>query len=136
MGDWSMGQSSAIKGISTPNITLKRKLKEYMTVFSIDEFRTSKLHHKTEEECDNLYLPDKKGIMRKKHSILTFQTKYNRMGCINRDNNAVNNMLKIVNSFLTDGTRPVRYRREQEKKSETKKRRQPTVLSNVSSSIS
>lgn len=34
------------------------------------------------------------------------------MGCINRDKNAVNNMVKIVNSFLKDKTRPEKFRRD------------------------
>jgi hypothetical protein len=34
-----------------------------------------------------------------------------RMGCINRDMNAVNNMVKIVKTYLTDKTRPLRFRR-------------------------
>jgi hypothetical protein len=38
------------------------------------------------------------------------------MGCINRDNNAVNNMVKIVNSYLYDKTRPEKYRREYNEK--------------------
>jgi len=34
-----------------------------------------------------------------------------RLGCINRDWNAVNNMLKIVTSFIKDGSRPLRFTR-------------------------
>ena len=33
------------------------------------------------------------------------------MGCINRDMNAVNNMVKIVKTYLTDKTQPLRFRR-------------------------
>lgn len=93
------------------------------TVYSIDEFRTSKLNCKTEEVNENLYLPDRKNKLREMHSILTFQmdanfslcekcrinlfrcfaTKQidnNRMGCINRDSNAVNNMIKTRKVFF------------------------------------
>ena len=35
----------------------------------------------------------------------------NRKGCINRDNNAVNNMITIVRSFLKDRSRPKVFRR-------------------------
>ena len=35
-----------------------------------------------------------------------------RYGCINRDNNSINNMKKIVNSFLETGERPYNYRRD------------------------
>jgi len=44
--------------ISTPNIRLSRKLKERFKVYYIDEYRTSCLHHKTEERCKNLYYTD------------------------------------------------------------------------------
>lgn len=110
MGDWSDKSSSCrVKYISTPNIGLKRKLGEYFTIYNIDEYRTSCLHHKTEEKCENLYLPDKKGNMRKIHSVLTYKTESNRLGCINRDNNAVENMKKIVRSYLKDKKRPEKY---------------------------
>jgi hypothetical protein len=59
-----------------------------------------------------MYLPDKKGIERKIHSILTYQTESKRMGCINRDENAVNNMIKIVNTYLLNKTRPEKFRRD------------------------
>ena len=38
--------------------------------------------------------------------------KNGRWGCINRDNNAVKNMIKIVLQFLIDKERPLRYRRD------------------------
>ena len=41
-------------------------------VYNIDEFRTSCLNYKTEEMCNNLYLPDKRNIERKMHATLTF----------------------------------------------------------------
>jgi len=31
------------------------------------------------------------------------------MGCINRDKNAVNNMIKIVNTYLLNKTRPLSF---------------------------
>lgn len=46
--------------ISTPNLGVIRKLKERFGVYIIDEFRTSCLHYKTEERCENLYLGNKK----------------------------------------------------------------------------
>jgi hypothetical protein len=77
----------------------------------MDEFRTSCLNYKTEEKSENLYLPDKKGKIRKIHSILTYKTENGRLGCINRDENAVNNMIKIVTSYLKDKSRPEKYKR-------------------------
>jgi hypothetical protein len=113
-GDWSdklKKTPSTIRFISTPNISLKRKLNEYFTVYNIDEFRTSCLNYKTETKCENIYLPDKTGINRKIHSVLMYQTESNRMGCINRDKNAVNNMIKITNSYLLNKTRPEKFKR-------------------------
>lgn len=110
-GDWSIGKQMR-NFISTPNLGLKRNLSNYFTIYSIDEFRTSLLHYKTEQKCENLYLPDKKEILRKIHSILTFQTENKRMGCINRDENAVRNMIKLTKFFLEKKDRPNKYKRE------------------------
>ena len=35
-----------------------------------------------------------------------------RTGCINRDENAVNNMIKLVKSYILNKTRPEKYKRE------------------------
>jgi hypothetical protein len=130
-GDWSdklKTTSSRIKYISTPNLGLKRKLNKYLTIYNLDEFRTSCLNYKTEERCENMYLPDKKGVERKIHSILRYQTESKRMGCINRDENAVNNMIKIVNTYLLNKTRPEKFRRDY-KFSETIKDGNPIIIS-------
>jgi hypothetical protein len=111
IGDWDAKSSNEIKRISIPNKGLKRKLSEHFIVYMIDEFRTSCLHYKTENRCENMYVNDKKGALRKLHSVLTFKAKNNRLGCINRDENATNNMIKIVKSYLKDKTRPLRYTR-------------------------
>jgi hypothetical protein len=89
-GDWSSGQQMR-NIISTPNLGLKRKLREYFKVYNIDEFRTSYLHHQTLNKNENIYLQDKLKNLRKIHSILTCNMENNRKGCINRDNNAVKN---------------------------------------------
>jgi hypothetical protein len=117
-GDWSIGKQ--MRGvISTPNLGLKRKLSEHFTVYNLDEFRTSMLNCKTEEKNDNLYLPDKKQVVRKLHSVLTYQTEKNRSECINRDENAVNNMIKLVEYYLqhkhekeSKDKRPLKFRRD------------------------
>jgi hypothetical protein len=123
-GDWSLGQQMQ-NSMSTPNLRLKRKIGEHFTVYSIDEFRTSCLNCKTNERVENMYLPDEKGVYRKKHSILTYKMSNNRRGCINRDNNAVNNMIKVTEQYLKDRTRPVEFRRDFkiEKKEKIKRRR-------------
>ena len=101
-------------------------------IYNIDEFRTSCLHHETEERCDNLYAPAKKRKKKKKdeikndnedvkaefiitkqkiHSMLTFKMPNNLYGMINRDKNSVNNMRKLVKGYLEDHIRLKRYRR-------------------------
>ena len=76
IGDWSIGKQMR-HFISTPNLSLKKKLQERFEVYNVDEFRTSKISYKTKEICKNLYLldpvtaVDKKQVKRKMHSILT-----------------------------------------------------------------
>ena len=114
IGDWSIGKQMR-NFISTPNITLKRKLQEQFKVYEIDEFRTSCLSYKTEEVCENLYLKFKKDPnqkLRKLHSILTYKMENKRMGCINRDKNGCKNIQKVFKSYIETGLRPERYRRE------------------------
>jgi hypothetical protein len=118
LGDWSKGNEQ--KGIvSTPNKGLKKILTDNFTVYSIDEFRTSKLNCKTEEVNENISLPDRKNKLREIHSILTFQMENNRMGCINRDSNAVNNMVKLVKYFLETGKRILRFCRDYDLETKT-----------------
>ena len=114
IGDWSIGKQMR-NFISTPNLTLKRKLQETFKVYNIDEFRTSCLSYKTEEPCENLYLKFKKDPKqkdRKIHSILTYQMENNRKGCINRDKNGCKNIQKVFKSYMETGERPEKYRRE------------------------
>ena len=56
-------------------------------------------------------LRDKDGKRRSIHSVLTFKTKQDWLGCINRDTNAVRNMRKLTTHFFEHGDRPLRYRR-------------------------
>jgi hypothetical protein len=53
ISDWS--DKMRLNYISTPNLALKRKLAEYK-VYNLDEFRTSCLNYKTEE---NIIMPEK-----------------------------------------------------------------------------
>jgi hypothetical protein len=163
-GDWSIGKAMQ-NFISTPNLGLKRKLSEHFIIYSIDEFRTSKIRtmkytelldlekeyvnielcneQLTEEsskkpnkkvgkkakpsididdktiiennkkrqeleekyKAENLNLPYKLGKMRKMkkiHSILTYKMENNRIGCINRDENAIRNM-ELISKFFIEG---------------------------------
>jgi len=111
-GDFSFKTNCHKGNISTPNNRLKRLIGKQMKLYNLDEYRTSKLNYKTEEVCENLYLPDLKGKSRKLHSVLTYKMENGQMGCINRDDNAVNNMIKIVNHFLVKKERLLKYRRD------------------------
>jgi hypothetical protein len=110
IGDWSIGKQMK-NFISTPNLSLKRKLQERFKVYDIDEYRTSCLNYKTEELCKNLYLPDKKNKERKMHSILTYKMENKRNGCINRDKNGCKNIQKVFNYYIEYNERPERYKR-------------------------
>lgn len=111
IGDWSIGKQMR-HFISTPNLSIKRKLKERFKVYNIDEFRTSCLSYKTKDICKNLYLPDKKGEDRKIHSILTYQMENKRKGCVNRDKNGCKNIQYVFNYYKKTGKRPEKYSRE------------------------
>ena len=45
------------------------------------------------------------------HSILTYQMENTCKGCINRDNNAVKNFIKLTNYYLEHKKRPEKYKR-------------------------
>ena len=111
IGDWSIGKQMR-NFISTPNLSIKRKLKTRFPIYNIDEFRTSCLNYITEEPCKNLYLPDKTNIERKMHSILTYKMENKRLGCINRDKNGCKNIQKVFNFYIEKGERPEKYKRE------------------------
>jgi len=128
MGDWSIGKQMR-NFISTPNIGLKRKLKENFRVYNIDEYNTSCINNKTEEKMENLKVNDwyikkmKKDVnismflnkKRELHSVLTFKMENNRKGCINRDKNACLNIRKIFNYYIETGKRPEIYSRKNNK---------------------
>lgn len=118
IGDWS--NKGKLSYISTPCIGLQRKLLERFSVFHIDEYNTSKIHHRTEKKCENLCLEKtfinkktgkEKTVVDKMHPILTYQMSNGRLGCINRDNNAIRGMKKITESLLETGKRPSVYKR-------------------------
>lgn len=131
-GDFSFKTNCHKGNISTPNNRLKRLIGKQMKVYNLDEFRTSKLNHKTEEVCENLYLPDANGVIRKLHSVLTYKMENGQIGCINRDENAVNNMIKIVNHYLDKKERPLKYRRDYDlEKGEIKKELKQKVITSI-----
>jgi hypothetical protein len=109
-GDWNIPKQLR-NHISTPMIGLKRKLNKVFKIYNIDEFRTTCLNYKTETRCSNLYLPNKEGITKKLHSVLTYQMENQRYGCINRDINSVKNMRKLTLHWLDKSERLIAYKR-------------------------
>jgi hypothetical protein len=141
IGDWSISKQMR-NFISTPNLGLKRRLKErFKHVYNIDEYKTSCLYNKTETKCENKVVKDwyeekinkqkkykvfsieeqeeiqKKIETTKKsrelHSVLTIKIG-NRIVCINRDYNACLNMKKIFYYYINTGERPEAYKRTQQ----------------------
>jgi len=108
-GDWCVAIQMR-HFISTPNLGIKRKLKEKFNVFNIDEFRTSCFHYKTLERENNFYEIDKINKQRKLHSVLTFQMENTksesiyRIDCINIDYNVCMYIRKIFYSFMKNKT--------------------------------
>ncbi len=63
--------------ISVPEIGIKSRSTRRFKVYNVDEFRISCINHKTEKRCENLWLFDKEGVMRKIYSILTYKMENN-----------------------------------------------------------
>ena len=116
IGDW--GNKGRVSYMSTPGVGLKRLLSKRFPVYHIDEYLTSKLSHKTHEECGKLKMVfnnnKKKGgkVTKRMHSVLTYEMSNRRLGCINRDKNAVNNFKYIVEQVLVNGKRPEAFSRK------------------------
>lgn len=130
IGDWSgKGQ---IKFISTPNISIKRKLSERFEVYLIDEYMTSKAYHKCSCLGENVKVFDKdKKEKRKLHAVLSF--KIDKHGsanncsnhlssCINRDKNSVLNMERIVKDLIEKGKKHSIFNRKRSPSPKIKKR--------------
>ena len=134
MGDWSISKQMK-HFISTPNIGLKRKIASRFKVYDIDEYRTSCLNYKTGERSENMYLPDKKGKIRRMHSILTYKMEIKnfgciteRLSCINRDMNGVYNIRKLGEHYLETGEWIEEFKRGKSRtlKKETKRKKLST----------
>ncbi|AYV77714.1 MAG: hypothetical protein Edafosvirus1_45 [Edafosvirus sp.] len=146
MGDWSENtQKKRIKRISVPGASLRRLLKENFRMYMINEYNTSKLNYKTEEETKNLIISKERRVpkynkkkmeevkvhnerlneedreLKRIHSVLTYKMENNRMGCINRDINSVKNMRKITKHILERGERPEKYKIDYHPKTKEKK---------------
>lgn len=148
-GDWSC-RSQLRNSMPTPLISLKRNIGKEIKIYNIDEYRTSIIHHKTEDTCENLklWVPGKNGkyVFKSFHSVLTYKMlgiekkndkehkddgeqkeikekkkrkrKINKpkmdssIGCINRDNNAVHNMRRIVHEWIENKSIPDKWNRK------------------------
>jgi hypothetical protein len=129
IGDWS-SNTQLKNSMPTPNISIKRKLKERFKVYLIDEYLTSKMHYKHKVRCDNIEINVKpkptventnpKEYKKKLHSVLSYKIekevmgckKLYEMGCINRDKNSVLNMETIVKELIKTGKRPEIFSRK------------------------
>ena len=136
MGDWSGRSKNHLRGMApTPMIGIKRMLAKSFKIYNLDEYNTSKICNKTKEVCKKMKLKvdeqfkkkpkvkvKKKKIkatletakiyrLEKIHSILTYKMENNRIGCINRDVNAVLNMKEIGESIIRDNIRPLVFSR-------------------------
>ena len=120
MGDWS-GQGQ-IKFISTPNVSIKRKLSERFEVYLIDEYMTSKVHHRSNCLGENVKVFNKDKTERKKlHAVLSFKIDNNGSAnnnsnqlssCINRDKNSVLNMERIIKELIEKRKKPSIFNRK------------------------
>ncbi len=120
IGDWNESSSSPLKFMSTPGIGMRRLMRSIGPVFLIDEFRTSMYRQDNKEKLKNLLL-DFNNHKREIHSVLTYQMSNRRLGCINRDKNAVKNMLQIVDSLIKTGNRPDIFNRTKVRNQKSKK---------------
>ena len=114
IGDW--GAKGRIKRISSPNMGMKKLLSKRFEVYLIDEYKTSKIHNKSEKEGKKLKIKIEyeKGNKKYKytkeiHSVLTFQLGDKENECINRDYNACLNMFKIIDNIFKTSKRPEKY---------------------------
>jgi hypothetical protein len=114
MGDWGVTKQMR-NFISTPNKHIKRVLSEHFNIYDFDEFRTSIINCKTEYPMAHLKLPinDKNGEPKSTsmHPILTYKMENKRLGCINRDRNAIINIAKITTFYLKFGRFPKNFSR-------------------------
>jgi hypothetical protein len=122
-GDWSATDNGGLikKCPTGPVKKLERMLREYCTVVSVDEYKTSKIHnsckccdlkHQYSEVIDK---KDKKTLKTQKiHSIL-FCTNKNCNGItMNRDNNASKNILELLLHEVTNKCRHLSFLRTKE----------------------
>ena len=117
-GDWSNKDTGIFKRTqSGPVLKFKRELSKYCKVVSVDEYKTSKLHHKCGcklkyQYSHKNYRKDNSRRNLKVHSVLyCINNSCNGM-TMNRDTNASRNILDILIYQLKYGSRYPRFERE------------------------
>ncbi|ETI55443.1 hypothetical protein F443_01870 [Phytophthora nicotianae P1569] len=118
-GDWSNTDVSGLikKCPAGPVNSFRRELKKHCRVETIDEFRTSKLHSVCHCEMKNQYskrLCKKDGVERtlKVHSVLHCTNNGCHGMTVNRDENALKNMLMLlIECKLCGQPRPLAFSR-------------------------
>jgi hypothetical protein len=124
LGDWS-NKNSPIKGLSMPNMGFRRLLSKRFEVYTLDEYKTSKINCYTGETNEHLKIPikiNKEIVLKELYPVFTYKMSNKNIGCINRDFNATINMLKIVEYVMLGKERPKELRYESSN---------PTVTSSV-----
>ena len=134
LGDWCMNKSHIKKISPTPNKKYTNILNKNLLTLSINEFRTSIIYNKLDKKCENhtkkydykkeniksIYYIEKlkkeneekyNKVMKEKkvHKILVCKTNKKSKEQeikINRDNNSVLNMIKIVESYIKNNIKP------------------------------
>lgn len=116
MGDWSISKQMR-NFISTPMIGLKRRLSKHFDIINLDEYNTSKINNITKTKCENLAVKlfdrkTHKKVFKSIHSVLTYKMENNRLGCINRDINAVLNMKELAEYWFAHNKRHPAFSRK------------------------
>lgn len=121
-GDWSNRDQAGIikRAPAGPVKRLEHRLKQYATVVPIDEFRTSKLHHKCLQQTHNQHSIKRcKGTVRRRgrwrdgedqtvkvHGVLFCRNRSCNGMTMNRDVNASRNILVLLERMAEGRPRP------------------------------
>eukprot|EP00891_Asterochloris_glomerata_P005763 jgi/Astpho2/5763/fgenesh1_pg.00080_%23_27_t len=116
-GDWSNIDQAGIikKSPAGPVKRLERRLKQYATVVSVDEYRTSKLHNDCHQLLEHQHSSrrcrDGETRTVKVHSALFCRNKSCHGVTVNRDVNASRNILMLLMTSLGGLPRPPEFSR-------------------------
>jgi hypothetical protein len=94
----------------TAGLGVRKLIASRFETLLVDEYLTSKIYSKTGERLTNVQV--KRGDqMVSLHEVLTLQGDPSGL-YVNRDRNASQNILKILQQHLMDQTRPIEFRRQ------------------------